>query len=95
MTKFAGADAMRNLLHFADLRLVPRTTEDWLAVADEIRQGRCNVQRLVLVMLRVERSEATEAVKAVISAIRLDHNLEHLSLETMNDFTDEMGVALA
>jgi hypothetical protein len=39
--------------------------------------------------------DATEAVKAIASAIRLDQNLEHLTLEVEEDFTDEAGVALA
>ena len=37
----------------------------------------------------------TEAVKAIASAIRLDHNLKSLALHIWNDFTDEAGVALA
>jgi hypothetical protein len=97
MTKYARADAMKNLLQLqsaTDLRLV-LTTEKWLAVADEIRRGRCNVRRLTLVMLQGARSDATEAVKAVAGAMRLDQNLEHLTLQMENGFTDEAGVALA
>jgi hypothetical protein len=98
MTKCASADAMKNLLQLqsaANLRLVLKHV-NWLAVADEIRRGRCNVQNLSLFMLRpVTISEATEAVKAVASAIRMDQNLEHLILEMQNGFTDEAGVALA
>jgi hypothetical protein len=41
------------------------------------------------------RSEATEAVKAIASAIQLDRNLEHIKLKMENGFTDEAGVALA
>jgi hypothetical protein len=41
------------------------------------------------------RSEATEAVEAVASAIRLDRNLKHLTLEMEDGFTDEAGVVLA
>jgi hypothetical protein len=77
-----------------DLYLVLET-EQWLAAADEIRRGRCNVQRLTLGKYRVAESEATEAVKAVASAIRLDQNLEHITLRMENGFTDEAGVALA
>jgi hypothetical protein len=66
-------------------------------VADEMRRGRCNVQRLTLgfVALEMEISEATEAVKALASAIRLDEKLEHLTLEVDIGFTDEAGLALA
>jgi hypothetical protein len=76
------------------LRLVLQK-ENWLVVADEIRRGRCNVQRLTLSMLQVTISEATEAVKAIASAIQLDCNLESLYLQMENGFTDEAGVALA
>jgi hypothetical protein len=97
MTKCASADATKNLLQLqsvTELRLVlPK--KSWLVVADEIRRGRCNVQRLTLSILQVTISEATEAVKAVASAIQLDCNLEHLHLQMENGFTDEAGVALA
>jgi hypothetical protein len=88
---------MRNLLKLGpttELCLVLET-DHWLAVADEIRQGRCNVQTLDLCMCQVTGSEATEAVKAIASAIREDHNLDHLTLQMKNGFTDEAGVALA
>jgi hypothetical protein len=98
VTKCASADAIKNLLvqlHSAtDLRLVIEK-ENWLAVANEIRHGRCNVQRLTLVMLQGARSDATEAVKAVASVMRLDQNLEHLTLQMENGFADEAGVVLA
>ena len=64
-------------------------------VANEIRRGRCNVQTLTLIMLQGARSEATEAAKAVASAIQLDRNLEQIYLQMENGFTDEAGVALA
>jgi hypothetical protein len=71
-------------------------TEQWMAVADEIRQGRCFVQRLTLVMIQEdERSEASKAIQAVLRAIRWDSNLEHLALEMGYGFTNEAGVALA
>jgi hypothetical protein len=105
MTANGSADAMKTLLHLhkaTELHLVLATelqlvleTEHWLAVADEIRQGRCNVQTLTLTMLQDMRSETTEAVKAVASAIQLDCNLEDLTLEIKNGFTDEEGLALA
>lgn len=66
--------------------------EQWLAVADGIRQGRCNIKYLCLEMLNVSRD--TEAVKAIASAIRLDHNLEHLTLVTNKALADEAVVAL-
>jgi hypothetical protein len=46
-------------------------------------------------MVRGRSSEATEAVKAVASAIREDRNLESLMLQMEDGFTDEAGVALA
>jgi hypothetical protein len=70
-------------------------TDQWVAVADEIRRGRCNVQTLHLAMLPVTTSEATEAAKALASEIRLDRNLEVIMLQMENGFTDEAGVALA
>jgi hypothetical protein len=98
MTECASLDAMKNLLQVhsgTDLRLALRK-DDWFAVANEIRQGRCNVRYLYLAtMLRVAESDATEGVKAVASAIRLDRNLEHLHLHIQNGFTDEAGLALA
>jgi hypothetical protein len=97
MTNCASADAMKNLLQLqsaTDLRLLLET-ENWLAVADEIRRGRCNVRFLDLAMFRVAESDATKAVKAVASAIRLDQNLEHITLQMVNGFTDEAGLALA
>jgi hypothetical protein len=41
------------------------------------------------------RSKATEAIKAVASAIRWDRHLECLDLQMEYGFTDEAGVALA
>jgi hypothetical protein len=64
-------------------------------VADEIRQGRCHVQRLTLGMHHGAISDATEAVHAIASPIKLDCNLEHLTLEMENSFTDEAAGALA
>jgi hypothetical protein len=70
--------------------------EHWLAVADGIRQGQCNIKSLSLVMHPHLRSETTEAVIAIASAIRLDQNLESLVLYIQkNNLTDEVGVALA
>jgi hypothetical protein len=97
MTKYASCDAMKNLLQLqstAHLHLV-LDTEQWLVVTDEIRRGRCNVQKLDLAMHQETISDATKAIKAVTSAIRLDCNLEQLSLQMENGFTDEAGVALA
>jgi hypothetical protein len=100
MTVYGSADAMANLLHLntaTELHLVLQT-EHWLAVANEIREGRCNVQALTLTLLEDTRSEATEAIKAVARAIQLDqldHNLEELMLEIKNGITDEEGVILA
>jgi hypothetical protein len=97
VTKYASTDAMKHLLQlptgaFLCLTLPP---DRWLAVADGIRQGSCNVETLALMMPQVTSSEATEAVKAVASAIQTDHNLEFLSLLMEDGFTDEAGVALA
>jgi hypothetical protein len=96
-TKCASANTMKKQLQLhkaTDLYLL-LGKENWLAVANEIRRGRCNVQTLTLAMLQVTRSEATEAVKAVARAILLDQHLEHLTLKMENGFTDEAGVALA
>jgi hypothetical protein len=49
-TERASADALKYLLQLhsaTDLHLRP-TTDQWSAVTDEIRQGRCNVQRLTM-----------------------------------------------
>jgi hypothetical protein len=45
-------------------------------------------------MSQITSFEATEAVQAVASVIRLDCNLENLALEVENSFSDEAGVAL-
>jgi hypothetical protein len=97
MTEFASADAIRNLLQLltdTDLRL-SLTPAHWLAVADDIRQGRCNIKQLALWMVRSSSSGATEAVKVVASAIQEDRYLESLELRMEDAFTDEAGVALA
>jgi hypothetical protein len=97
MTKFVSANAIRNLFQLpTDTALgLKLTPEHWLAVADEIRQGRCHVKDLQLWMHHSTRFEATEAVKAVASAIREDNSLECLVLRMENGYTDEAGVALA
>jgi hypothetical protein len=46
-------------------------------------------------MLLTSSFKETTAVKLIANAIRLDRNLEHLTLVMNNDFTDEAGVALA
>jgi hypothetical protein len=46
-------------------------------------------------LLQSSNYEATEAVKAVASAIREDNHLESLVLQMEDGFTDEAGVALA
>jgi hypothetical protein len=96
-TKCGSADALKNLLQMheaTELHLILKT-EHLLAVTDEIRHGRCNVKGLLLCMSRGAISEATEAMQALASAIRWDCNMEHLTLEVENGFTDEVGVALA
>jgi hypothetical protein len=98
MTQYASSEAMKCLLQLrpvTELRIL-MATEHWLAVAEEIRQGRCNVQKLSLYSMHTNsRSEATEAVQAVVSAIRRDCNLKHLTLESFHSFTNEESVALA
>jgi hypothetical protein len=96
-TKHASADALKNLLQLQSaihLRLVLKT-DHWVVVADEIRQGRCNVRRLTLSRLRGAISKATEAVQALAGAIQMDRNLEHITLRMENGFTNEAGIALA
>jgi hypothetical protein len=99
ITTCASADAMKNLLqlHSATHLHLVLETNHWLAVADEIRQGKCNIKNLKLAMRRGTISGATETVKAVASAIREDtgSNLECLMLKMEDGFTDEAGVALA
>jgi hypothetical protein len=97
MTEFASADAIRNLLQLPTVtRLsLTLTPKQWLAVADEIRLGRYLIKKLNLDMFLYTSSEATEAVKAVASAIREDRHLESLVLRMEDGFTDEAGVALA
>jgi hypothetical protein len=94
----ASAGAMKTLLQLpkdADLTLM-LNKEHWLAVADGIRQGQCNIKSLSLVMLDNSSFEGTKAVKAIASAIRLDHNLERLELEIMKiDFMNEAVAVLA
>jgi hypothetical protein len=48
-----------------------------------------------MMTMQSSSSEATEAVKAVASAIREDSYLESLKLQMEDGFTDEAGVALA
>jgi hypothetical protein len=99
LTECGSADAMKNLLQLqsaTDLKFELNAEEHWLAVVDEIRRGRYNIVSLTLyVQFQATRSEATEAVKAVASAITLDQNLEQITLEMQDAFTDEAGVALA
>jgi hypothetical protein len=45
-------------------------------------------------VLQCDESNATEAVKAVSSAIQMDCDLEHLFLQMENGFSDEAGAAL-
>jgi hypothetical protein len=71
------------------------TPDQWLAVSDEIRLGRYLIKKLYLRMYRSSTSEATEAAKAIASAIREDRHLETLVLQIEDGFTDEVGVALA
>jgi hypothetical protein len=96
-SEHASADAMKNLLQLPSathLHLLLEM-EHWLAVADEIRRGHCNVLQLTLSMCSVTISETMDAVKAAASAIQMDHNLEHLTLAIEGGFTDEACVALA
>jgi hypothetical protein len=97
-TRNASAGAMKALLQLpkdTDLTLYQSNKEHWLAVADEIRRGRCNIKHLSLIRHQSSSSESTEAVKAIASALRLDRNLEFLDLQLSIDFTNEAGVALA
>jgi hypothetical protein len=102
VTKCASADAMKNLLQLKSATVLHLVLEKehLLAVADEIQRGRYNVQRWTLAlvtnpisMVNKAMAEATEVVKAVASAIRLDQNLEYLDL--VMGLSDEAGVALA
>jgi hypothetical protein len=97
MTKSATADAIKNLLRLqpaVELSLLLEM-EKHSAVADEIRRGRCNIQKLTLKLYSDNISDATESVKALASAIQLDHNLECIHLHVVGHPTDEAFVALA
>jgi hypothetical protein len=62
MAECASADAIRNLLQLhsaAELHLLLKT-EQWLAVADGIRCGRCNVRSLTLTLLSIEGQRRTQ-----------------------------------
>jgi hypothetical protein len=80
------------LLKATDL-VLSLSSDHWLAVADGIRRG--SIRWLTIYMRDTATFEATEAVKAIASAISQDRNLECLTLEMENGFTDEAGVALA
>ena len=90
LSKDAGTDALIYLLQLKPATQLNFIVEldQWLAVAKEIRRGRCNVINLALTILRETRSEATEA-------IQMDYNLEYLFLQLQDGFTDKVGVALA
>jgi hypothetical protein len=99
-TERASADALEDLLQLTNTSLdltLALTPDHWLAVADGIRQGRCNLLSLTLIMLQGTSPNATEAeaVKEVASAIQTDRHLTFLYLQLENGFTDEAGVALA
>jgi hypothetical protein len=96
ITKCASTGAMNYLLQLqSTLVLLQLETDQWLAMTDEIRRGRCNVQNLILGLPNATRSEAAEAVQAIANAIQLDCNLKHLVLRMETGFTDEAGMALA
>jgi hypothetical protein len=98
-SRHASADAIRNLLQLrlgAILHLTIDNQDHWMAVANEIREGRCRVRGLVLSMYLDSSSEIdTPAVKAIATAIRRDSNLEGLSLIMNKGFSNEAGMALA
>jgi hypothetical protein len=96
-TRYAGADAVKNLLQLPTntaLTLVV-TPDHCLAVADEIRLGRFLIKDFGLCMFQGASSKAAKAVKAVASAIREDHHLETLMLQIEDGLTGEASVALA
>jgi hypothetical protein len=94
-TKCASADAIRNLLHVptdTQLSLV-LTSAQWLAVADEIRLGRCLIKKLSLNIFLCSSSEANEASKAVASG-GSPFGIPWAK-HKKGGFTDEAGVDLA
>jgi hypothetical protein len=100
MTECASSDALRNLLHSPRLAVLSliMNMEHWLAVADDIRQGRNEIRVLELAtMFEGTSAETTGAIQAIASAIRQDQNLVDLRLELRMDhgITDEAGLALA
>jgi hypothetical protein len=88
---------MQELLYLGLTKLhLKVNTEHWLALADGIRQGHCTIKNLHLaLLLQKSSSKATEAMKAVASAIREDSCLDFLELEMKKYFTNAAGVALA
>jgi hypothetical protein len=95
--KISAVDAVKNLIQWrtaAELHLT-LAPDHWLAVADGIHQSHCNIKRLYLYLTQTSSSKATEAIKVIASAIRLDRNLERLELQMRNEITDEAGVELA
>ena len=95
MTRCASTGAVKNLLQLPKDTHLTLETDHWLALADEIRQGHCNIKHLSLNKFQSSSSQDTEAIKAIASAIRLDRNLESLELHTESDLADEAVVVLA
>jgi hypothetical protein len=57
LTKFASVDAIRYLLQLPTITplILGLTPDHWLAVADEVRLGRCHIKDLTLCMLQAPR----------------------------------------
>jgi hypothetical protein len=56
----------------ADLTLVLTNKEHWLAVADGIREGKCNIKSLSLDILQVLPGESTRCGPRLLAAEFLD-----------------------
>jgi hypothetical protein len=72
-TKCASSDAVRNRMYSptATKFHLLLNTEHWLAVADEIRLGHCNLKNLTLDLFRCTHSgEVIAAAKAIANSIR-------------------------
>jgi hypothetical protein len=78
MNRCAIIGAMRVLLQLTKDTHLTLETDHWLAVADEIRQGRCNIKHLPLPkQIQGSSFKAIEAVEAIGSGVRLNCNLEY------------------
>jgi hypothetical protein len=63
MTRCASAYAMKNLLQLRKDTHLILETDHWLAVADEIREGRCNMKHLYVSRLLLQAPRILKSLK--------------------------------